>query len=219
MPEREEIISPRETTGEHSYQTRIHSPQPVNLAALRRLEAILDICDTSIGNSPIAAGGFLPQVDTASLHREFAIIAAANSAATSDGGVKSHDLLESPPTPYPSTVSQDNTNLELEEDSAQTPEHITFWPALERHLNHPTLPRPRPICTVCFDVMPVLGLDQAVREDPSYDYERCVVLLCGHLIGERCLDEHVSKHVENESNRYWQEPPEFCEDCSEYLEE
>lgn len=45
--------------------------------------------------------------------------------------------------------------------------------------------------------MHVLGLDQAAEDDPGSDFEKCRVLLCGHLIGSRCFDEYISKRSES----------------------
>lgn len=272
MPGQEETTSPGETIGKYDSQTHIHTPQPVNSAALHRLQAILELYDILDGDSSTAAGDVTPQVGTASLDLESGILHTTNPDTPSDDAVKSHDLAESSPIDYPDTASEDNANVELEEDEADTPEQVTFWPILERYLNDPTLPCPEPICPICFDVMLVLGLDQDVSEDLSSEYERCVVLLCGHLIGNRCFEEHVSKHLEDESNQDWRdeekelwliptpcptcrtrvgcrrcgksyksarlpasiedewvdvslvltgpaEPPEFCEDCLEDLEE
>lgn len=265
MPGQEEITSPREIIGEHTSQTHIHAPQPVNLAAVRRIQAFLELYDALMSNDSIAAGDVTPQVGTAGLNQSSGIRAPANSETPSDSA-------ESPPINHPDTASEDNTSVVLQENETRTPERVTFWPELERYLNNPTLPCPEPICTVCFDVMPVLGLDQDVRENLSPDYERCVVLLCGHLIGSRCFDEYVLELSSNRNNRYLQDeeqeswfipttcptcrtrlgcrrcgesyksarlpaftedewvivsliltgpggPPEFCEDCSEYLEE
>lgn len=272
MPGQEETTSPRETLGEYASQTHIHDPQPINLAALHRLQAMLELHDTLVGSGSVAEGDVTPQVGTASLDLGSGILPTTNSEMPSDGPVKSYELSGSPLVDFPDTASEDNASVEPQEGDTHTPEQVTFWPILERYLNDPSLPCPEPICTVCFDMMPVLGLDQDVSEDLSFDYERCVVLLCGHLIGNRCFDQHVSKHLQNEENRYWQDeeqelwfiptpcptcrtrvgcrrcgelyrraslpaciedewvdvslilagpaaPPEFCEDCSEYLGE
>ncbi|KAL2284343.1 hypothetical protein FJTKL_09045 [Diaporthe vaccinii] len=205
MPGQEETTSPGEIIGKHASQTHIHTPQPINSAALQRLQAVLELYDIIRDDGSIAAGDVTPQVGTASLDLGSGILTTTNSDTPSDGAVKSHDLSESPPFDYPDATSEYNANVELQEDETDTPEQVTFWPILERYLNDPSLPCPELICPVCFDVMVVLGLDQDVREDLSSDYERCIVLLCGHLIGNRCLDEHVSKHLDSEDNKYWQD--------------
>lgn len=205
MPGQEETTSSRETIGTYASQTHIHAPQPINSAALQRLQAILDLYDIILDDGSIAADDVTPQVSTTSLDLGSGILTTTNSDIPSDGAVKSHGLSEYPPIDYPDTIREDNANVELQEDETETPEQVTFWPVLERYLNDPTLPCPEPICPVCFDVMLVLGLDQDVMEDFSSDYERCVVLLCGHLIGNRCFDEYVSNHLDSEDNIYWQD--------------
>lgn len=203
MPARARNKPSRETTGGYVPQIRIHAPQPINLAALHRLRMIIELYDTPCDNGWIAASDATPQLDIVNMDLNSGTLATTNPDIPSQGVGNFHGLPGSWRRPSPSAISQDNTNMGFREGRPQIPEQVTFWPVLERHLRDPSLPRPDLRCMICPDVMLVLGLHQFVRVDVSFDYEKCVVLPCGHLIGSRCFHEYISKH--SESDRDWQD--------------
>lgn len=199
----EETTYADEAASKQPSQVKIHAPQPINLAVLRCLRALLDLDDTTNDNDPAATRDDTPQIGTSTIRPGF--LATANPDAPSHDVLISQDPPEFPPSPYPSTVNQDNTNVEFQEVEPLEPEQVTYWPVLERYLDYPTLPCPEPWCSVCCNEMPVLGLDQVPKEDPAIDYEKCVVLLCGHLIGSRCFDDLISIHFESLEVEDWQD--------------
>lgn len=206
----EETASFSEAAGKQPSQVNIHAPQPINLAALRRLRAILDLYETTLDNGPVAARDDVPQMGTSAMNLRPGILATTNPDAPSRDVFNFQDPPEFPPSPYPSTVNQDNTNVEFQEDKPLAPEQVTYWPVLERYLDYPTLPCPEPWCSVCCNEMLVLGLDQVPKEDPAIDYEKCIVLLCGHLIGSRCFDDLISTHFESLEVEDWQDEQGEC---------
>lgn len=200
----QETKTPSEAASKHPFQVNIHAPQPVNLAAVRGVQAFLDLYGTSIDDGPIPRRHDAPQTGTSSMDLRSGILSTANQETPSRNVFKSQNSPEIPPNPYPGTIIQDTTNANFQEEKPPEPERVTFWPVLERYLDYPTLPCPQPWCSVCCNEMLVLGLDQVPKEDPAIDYEKCIVLLCGHLIGSRCFDDLISKHFESLEAEEWQ---------------
>lgn len=128
-------------------------------------------------------------------------LAPVDSAVPSRDIIEPHDLSEDPPSPRSGNSSQDNIRVESPVNRSQSPEQVTFWPALERYLDDPSLPRPELRCMICLELMPVLGVDRGGEEEASPGSEKCRVLLCGHLIGNRCFDEYISNHFERSQNQ------------------
>lgn len=205
MQASEENTFPSEAEGKQPSQVHIHAPQPINLAVLQRLQAILDLEDTFIDNGPVAARDDSPQIGTSNMDLRPGTIATVNPDTPSHSVFRPQDSPGFPPSPYLSTINQYNTNAEFQEKKPLEPERVTFWPVLERYLDYPTLPCPEPWCSVCCNEMLVLGLDQVPKEDPEIDYEKCIVLLCGHLIGSRCFDDLISTHFEGLEAEEWQD--------------
>lgn len=199
----EEFTSLSEADSKQPSQINIHAPQPINLAELQRLQAILDLRNPFIDNGPVAARDDAPQIGTSNMDLRPGTIATVNPNTPSV--FRPQDSPGFPPSPYLSTINQDNTNVEFQEEEPREPERVTFWPVLERYLDYPTLPCPEPWCSVCCNEMPVLGLDQVPEEEPEIYYEKCVVLLCGHLIGSRCFDDLISTHFEGLEAEDWQD--------------
>lgn len=189
MPRQDGSQFSRQITDIHSFQIHIHAPQPVDAAAMHRLQAILELEDNYLANDSTGTGEAAYQSDTLSPD----LLAIGDSAMPFHGVNGSHHLPQCPLNPQFTTISQDNTNV----DKPQMPEEVIYWPVLKRYLDDPSLACPEPRCVICLETMHVLSLDQAAADDPGSDFERCRVLLCGHLIGSRCFDEYISKRSES----------------------
>lgn len=96
---------------------------------------------------------------------------------------------------------------------SQPSELITFWPELQRHLEHPSLPIPELHCMICLDTLLVRGLGQHIEAGASW--EKCCVLPCGHLIGMGCLEGHIGSYQRGSSGAWTRAGSErpMCPSC------
>lgn len=113
--------------------------------------------------------------------------------------------------PVQSTSSRTTHNLVAATNTSQAPlngsgahpqssELITFWPELQIHLEHPSLPTPELRCMICLDTLLVRGLGQHMEAGASW--EKCCVLPCGHLIGMGCLEGHIGSYQRGSSGAW-----------------
>lgn len=221
MPVQRVVLSQNEIPGNYSSQMEIAAPQPVNLAALHRLHAILEIQEISLatGNGLIAVGDISTRKATSNLD----ILAPDASAVSSHDMAVPHNSTKYVSTPVTSTIDPPDIHVEPQPGKSQTPEQVVFWQGVKRYLNDQGFPIQETVCINCRNVKLVLDY-QSTEDDVSSDREKYIVLPCGHFIGDVCFVEMIRNH-HRESIQYWQDEcrefwfmPAVCLLCRKGLE-
>lgn len=118
MPPQDGYLFSRQITGIQSSQIHIHAPQPVNAAAMHRLQAIFELEDNYLASDSTGTGEAAYQSNTSSAD----LFDIGDSAMPFHGVNRSRHLSQCPLNPQFTTISQDNTNM----DKPQMPEEVTF---------------------------------------------------------------------------------------------
>lgn len=203
-------------------QIQIHAPQPINLAAQHRLQVVLELDYPPFANSS-GLGDIASFVDASTPNSTSGDLTTTYPATPLQSVLPYNNLSESSPHPDSDTVGRSNTTATAQVGTSKPPEEITFWPGLKDYLDDPTLLYLEPTCMVCFDTVLVIGFNQVVKEDDQLNCENCLVLPCGHFIGDDCFGKYLSKHCEEmqarpQDNRVSWYPPLGCPICRTEVE-
>lgn len=88
---------------------------------------------------------------------------------------------------------EDEVKMPPTRHNNQSQKDVTTWAELQPYIRNPTsLPRPSVTCAIC-KVYPLQILDIShVTQNRARPYEFATLLRCGHIVGNRCMEQHVT---------------------------
>lgn len=219
MPIQGDIPSQNKIPGNCSSQMEIATPQPINLAALHRLHAILEIEEIPIANGLTAVGDVATREATSNLD----IPATAASDISSHDVVVPHISTKYVSSTVTSTVRSSHTDIEPQPGKSQTQKQVVLWQDLTRIPNDSGLASSEIMCITCRNIKLVLEYQSTV-DDVSSDRDKHIVLPCGLFVGDVCFSKLFRNHhreniqyCQDERREFWLMPA-VCLLCRRGLE-